>query len=213
MSETLVLEKWSSGNLIARKKNKKTGVITKLTLPNDWDKLDSKSQDTIQHYPDLNDICFLTRAIMNPRSIIPFLKECNQEISKMYGSSWSPYMKYYFDIACNETEVVDDDMIRIVFLHFFVHNPVIRREVLKYSDQSMGKPFYAFALYYLRNLFITVLDENTINEVLNSMFIVLAEFLMYKSSGLMQDLLQNSLYVDGMDVNIFDDCFPMVFLF
>lgn len=185
-----------------------SGQTRPIRLPEDAPKLRKEDLESLRHYPDLNNICFITRAITNPLSILGILQETLASVRDLYGPDWTPDLQYYFSIAL-DSQVKDTDMIIICFLHFFVTLAPFRQVVLERSDRSFGNYFYYFAISFLRSLYVTLINPEELKTVLQHAVTLLCEIVLTKSIKMCTALLHISFFQKKTELNPFDVLFPV----
>lgn len=207
MTDKVEFEVTSSGALRALRVDS-TGKRFTLRIPDDNDKISPADRESIKYYPDLNNVCFITRAITQPLSILPFLRCILKSSQALYGLDWKVDTNYYFHLALNES-IRDPDMVLICFLHFFVSNTVVRQVVLTRSNRAFGQYFHCLAINVLRELYVTSISDTDINDILHAMRSLLRNIVLTKSTQLCRVLLHVSFFQKNTEANPFEVLFPV----
>ncbi len=168
-------------------------------------RLSDDVRDMLQHQPDLNDFCLLTRCICYPLSITNVLTTLIKERKIRFQGDYLPFVEYYFDLAINKK---DKDMCRLLFIHFFTTEPAFAAQILTYSNRNLVNIAVPYLRSVMREFNLTIVTPGDLNMLLESFETVVTQHFLFKRVRLMEHSIQVLFCATMSDDSIFENVYP-----
>lgn len=146
-------------------------------------RVNSEIAQTLQLYPDINNACMLTRAMVYPESVTTIVEQLVDELIRFRGTMIPEQTCSMLRLA---TQLRDMDMVRIVFLFLCIYVPSVRQYVLLRSDRVVGPVFLDYAKSTLTKMCRLLTTPDTVHLHIIAMMTVLRDNVFFKRVSVMR---------------------------
>ena len=194
------------GTLRMRLKCTTLGTVDNTLFSLTDNRISDEMREELQWYPDINNVCLLTRALEHPLSVWKIIKVAIIEYLERHQEQFD-------DMACalmlTALKIQSPDLLRLLFVHFVITDALFRQKVFEQSDRSVGAVFLDYARSALRQLYATRLTPQNVKLMLHCLFTTMKDHVLFKRTMLMKCDVSSGFVIPGFDTHHFEPIHPL----